>query len=51
MEGADAEAEETAKVEICFSTVVLEQAGHEVVSPHRRTSFSNSREQSPQRYS
>ena len=51
MEGAELAAEETAKVEICFSTVVLEHAGHEVASPQRRTSFSNSRAQSAQRYS
>ena len=42
MAGAEPELEETAKVEICFSTEVLEQDGHEVVSPHRRISCSNS---------
>jgi hypothetical protein len=51
MEGAEAEAEETAKVEICFSTVLLEHAGQEVESPQRRMSFSKAWEQSVQRYS
>ena len=37
--GAAVEAEETAKVEICFSTVVLEHAGQEVASPQRRMSY------------
>jgi hypothetical protein len=50
-EGVEPEAVETAKVEICFSTVVLEQAGHAVASPQRRTSFSNSSEHEAQRYS
>jgi hypothetical protein len=51
VEDAEPGAVETAKVEICFSTVGLEQAGHEVASPHLCTSFSNAREQSAQRYS
>jgi hypothetical protein len=51
MEGPDPEAEETAKVEICFSTVVLEHDGQEAASPQRRISFSNSWAHSAQRYS
>jgi hypothetical protein len=51
MEEADPGAVDTAKVEICFSTVLLEQAGQEVASPQRRTSFSKAWEQSVQRYS
>jgi hypothetical protein len=51
MAGAELEAEETAKVEICFSTVVLEHAGQEVESPQRRMSFSKAWEHSVHRYS
>jgi hypothetical protein len=40
-----------AKVETCFSTCSEAQVGHEVVSFHERTSRSNSRLQSRQRYS
>jgi hypothetical protein len=50
MAGDDPPAE-TAKVEICFSTVALAHEGQEVVSPQRRISFSNWWEQSAQRYS
>jgi hypothetical protein len=43
--------EETAKVEICFSTVLLAHEGQVVVSPQRRINFSNWWEQSGHRYS
>jgi hypothetical protein len=51
MDEADPGAEETAKVETCFSTVALEQDGQAVASPQWRTSFSKACAHSAQRYS
>jgi hypothetical protein len=48
---AEEDDEATAKVDSCFSTESLAQAGQETASPHRFTSFSNLDEQPWQTYS